>query len=73
MRLPDWPRTDGSFWACFACQGRLAMSARRSLLRPAFGGHGSAGQAAHRPAHRRPEIPSLPERGQARHPFEVTQ
>jgi len=37
----------------------LAMSARSSLRGPASGGHGSAGRAADRPAHGRPEIPGL--------------
>jgi hypothetical protein len=38
------------------------LQARSSLRGPAFGGHGSAGEAAHGPAHRRPEVPSLPGR-----------
>lgn len=56
------PDAHRAVWACFACQGMLAMSARSSVRGPAFGGHGPASQAAHRPAHGRLEIPSSPER-----------
>ena len=42
--------------------GMLVMSARGGLRGPVSSGDGLAGQAAHRPARGRPEIPGLPGR-----------